>query len=164
MKVSALEVGGVFGKSRKTITNWLNENPPCPSDLENGDRVFITQDVARWLEERAARRALEKQPKKKPEGTEELQLRRLQAETELAEHNLRVALESVIPLDAHKAVARDHAGRIRAVLINLPSNYTLTLERAGVPAEAAQATLEEIAQDITRALRATADEMRLDDD
>src|SRR5690606_18180724 len=69
-------------------------------------------------------------------------------EIEIAEQEGRL-----VPVEDVEAVGAEIGDRLRAVLINMPSNYILHLERAGVAPEQGQAVLEEIAEELTRALR-----------
>lgn len=163
MKVSPKALAELYNVDRRTVTNWVNEDPPCPSDMEGRDRVFITQDVARWLEDRAVRKALEKKEKQEPQDTKKITERREFAQMRLAEIELEVREGSLIATDVHKEVVGEVCDRLRAVLINLPSNHTLTLERLGVSAQAAQEVLEAMADDLTRATRQVGDDMEVDD-
>ena len=163
MKASAVQLCEHYGVDRRSITNWLNSEPPCPSKLRGKVREFDTVEVARWHAERAARKAIDDRDRATPATISDIRNRRDLAQTRLAELDLAVRENELIPLETHKDVVTEICNRLRAVLINIPSNYTLTLERAGVAASAAQALLEEMAESLTAALRGTADDMETDD-
>lgn len=163
MKASASQLAEIYGVDRRTITNWLNEDPPCPSDTEKRVRVFATQDVAKWHQERAVRDALARKAKAEPVNMEDLRSRRELAQTRLAEIELAVKEGALISTDVHKDVVGEVCDRLRAVLINLPSNHALALEKLGVPAKEAQVVLEEIAEALTRSTRSVGDDIEAED-
>jgi len=163
MKATALDLVAHYNVDRRTITKWLSSDPPCPSQLKHKVREFDTAEVARWHAERAARNAIADRDRATPSNITELRARRDLAQTRLLEIDLALRESELIPMEVHKEVFADACNRMRAVLINIPSAYALTLERAGVAADAAQKMLEDMAESITTALRGTADEMETDD-
>lgn len=159
MEVSATQLAELYGVDDRTITNWVNEDPACPSAKRKRLRVFDTVAVAEWFAERRARQAVAKVQKQAPTDEKDARRRKLMAEAILAEIAVREKEGELIPADVHEDVCGQLADRMRAVCINAPSNYSLDLERAGVPAAQAQELLEKIADDLTRALRGVVDQV-----
>jgi phage terminase Nu1 subunit (DNA packaging protein) len=162
LKATALDLCAWYSVDRRTITKWLSADPPVPSTVEKKVRAFESSAVARWYADRAARNAIAERDRTTPSNITELRARRDLAQTRLLEIDLALREGELISMEAHQQVAEDACNRMRAVLINIPSTHTLALERAGVSAAAAQKVLEEIAEDITTALRGTAEEMLAD--
>ena len=98
-----------------------------------------------------------------PSNITELRARRDLAQTRLLEIDLALRESELIPMEVHKDVVVEICNRLRAVLINIPSAYALTLERVGMPAADAEKLLVDIAESLTTALRGTADETETDD-
>lgn len=123
---------------------------------DDGRAIYPWPAALRWYvtyrEELAARRAA-------PATIDEARERKLVAEARLAEIEVAKREGVLIPLETHEAVVAALAERLRAVLINAPSQYGLDLERAGVSPADAQTILENIADSLTRALRSTVDDL-----
>ncbi|MFN2327013.1 MAG: hypothetical protein ABR551_14205, partial [Gemmatimonadales bacterium] len=68
---------------------------------------------------------------------------------------------AVIATEAHTEVVSELAERLRAAIVNIPSNYGVDLERAGVDPAKAQGILERLATNLTQRLREVVDD---DDD
>ena len=81
------------------------------------------------------------------------------AESKLIEMDLAEREGKLVTVEDVEAVVGEIGDRLRAGLINLPSNYILHMERAGVAPEQGQAILEEIAAELTRSLRGAAEEV-----
>jgi phage terminase Nu1 subunit (DNA packaging protein) len=156
--VNASKLAELYGIDRRTVTNWLRMEPPCPSSVEGRERRFDTAAVASWHAARAAAQAVADLERRRPADLEEARRRKLVAEAVLCEMDVRVRDAELIPRDVHERVVEEIGERLRAVCLNTPSNYGLMLERAGVDAAAAQGVLEQLAADLTRALRGVADE------
>lgn len=152
---------------RKTVTNWINADPPCPSTGAGKKRRFILKQVVDWLVHRRTREleaellAFRAGGPSKDEVAEARQ-RQVIAESRLIEIELAEREGRVVAVEHVEQVVAEIADRIQPVLLNLPSNYTLHLEQLGVPPEKGQPVLEAIAQDLTRALRGTADDLEGD--
>lgn len=146
-----------FRKDRRTITNWVNENPPCPSVVVKRSRTFEPGDVLAWFEARAERRGQVAGEKTQPASFEAAKLRKLEAEAREAEMRVAKMIDSVIPVEAHEAVIIEICDQLRAVLLNVPGTYSVELERLGVSAVDAERILEAIMVELTHALRRVAD-------
>ncbi len=163
MKATALDLCAHYSVDRRTITKWLSSDPPVPSTLDKKVRIFDTAEVARWHSERAARNAIADRDRATPSNITELRNRRDLAQTRLLEIDLALRESELIPMEVHKDVVVEICNRLRAVLINIPSAYALTLERAGMPPASAEQVLVDMAESLTTALRGTADEMVAED-
>jgi phage terminase Nu1 subunit (DNA packaging protein) len=141
----------------RPLANWVRSDPPCPSFVEGKARKFDTARVAEWHAARAAAVAVAEIQRRRPADLEDAKRRKLIAEAQLAEIAVREKEGELIPADVHADVVGQMAERLRAVCINAPSTYALELERAGMDAASAQAVLEQVADDLTRALRGAAD-------
>ena len=164
MIVNAYTLCDIYGVTRRTLTNWLNSRPPCPSTLEDGERMFDTAAVARWRETRAADQAIARLDSQDPSGVVALERRKLYAEVRTAEMKADREEARLVPVDVVDQTVGEMADRLRAVCINAPANYGVDLERAGVTPDVAQEVLERIAEDLVRALRDEAQEYQLEDD
>lgn len=89
----------------------------------------------------------------------ELQRRRDEAETRLAEMDVAEREAQLVGIDQVDLVVAEVVERLRAGIINMPGNYGLRLEELGIDAAKAEAVLVAIAEDLTRLLRAAADEL-----
>lgn len=85
MMVLAEEIAEIFGVDRRTVTNWVNEKPPCPSEMDGNRRRFDTKAVTTWWAERAVRKDRDSRVEAAPGSKEEEELRKLRAEADLAE-------------------------------------------------------------------------------
>jgi len=163
LKATALDLCAWYSVDRRTITKWLSADPPVPSTVEKKVRVFDSAEVARWHSERTARNAIADRDRATPSNITELRARRDLAQTRLLEIDLALRESELIPMEVHKDNVVEICNRLRAVLLNIPSAYALTLERVGVPPADAEKLLVDIADNLTTALRGTADEMEADD-
>lgn len=153
---------------RKTVTNWINADPPCPSTGAGKRRRFNLKQVFDWYAQRKVREletellALRAgEPTK--DDVADARRRQTIAESRVVEIELAEREARIVAIEHVEEVVAEIAERIQPVLLNLPSNYTLNLEQLGIPPEKAQPVLEAIAQDLTRALRGTADDLEADD-
>lgn len=92
-----------------------------------------------------------------PTDIEAWRARKLAAEALREEHALKMDLKRAVSVEALDTVVGEIADRIRAVCINLPTTFGLELERAGVPADVAEATLEQIGVRVMDSFRGVAD-------
>lgn len=90
---------------------------------------------------------------------ERARARKMTADAQLAEIEVAKAEGRLVPIEEVVRSGDEVADRLRAVLINLPANYGLRLEEAGVPAAQAESVLEAIAEELTRAIRQVADDL-----
>lgn len=163
MDLTGTELARLFEVDRRTVTNWLRMDPPCPSEGSGQARRFRMKAVVDWMLDRERARhakALEiEQEKLTEEEVKQARDRRTIIESKLIEMDLAEREGRLVTVEDVDAVGAEIGDRLRAVLINLPSNYTLHLERAGVAPEKGQAVLEEIAEEMTRSLRGAAEEL-----
>lgn len=157
MALTAKELAAHYGVDRRTVTNWLNSDPPCPSWKDGNARLFDGAKVAEWKEARAVADALSAISRKAPEGLEEAELRKAVADALLAE--IRVAKEegSLIPLEVHERVVGEMGDRLMGVLTALPDTFAIRLEQLEVAPRDARAVLESVQEELVRALRGVAD-------
>ena len=164
MALTGTELAQLFEVDRRTVTNWLRMDPPCPSEGAGQARRFRLKAVVDWMleRERARHRAeLERYIAEQltEEQVKEARDLRTINESKLIAMDLAEREGKLVTVEDVEAVVGEIGDRLRAVLINLPSNYVLHLERAGVLPEKGQAVLEEIAEELTRALRGAVEEM-----
>lgn len=157
MIVNATKLAEIYNVDPRTITNWVNASPPCPSWTEGRERKFDTSAVTEWREQQAVAKALAQMTKTPPDSLIEAERRRAVAEALQAEIKAAKAEGSVIPLDVHEEVVGELGDRVMAVVQNVPDTYSLDLERAGIPPREARAVLERIQQDLVVALRGAAE-------
>lgn len=154
-----------FGDSARTIEYYVNEGMPCEGT--GRDRRFPWPEVRAWRDARIRRMERESVEKRlKPATADDAAAAKRQQqidEARMTAIDLAEREAKLVTIEHLESVVGDIGERMRAVLINLPSNYLLPLERVGVPPEKGQAVLEEIAEDLTRALRGVADELEDDD-
>lgn len=156
-RVGIVEAAKRLGLTHQALGQWA-ARPGAPIELRDGKRYCLWPTFPRWREfERD--RALREKKQDPPADTKEARQRLLVAEVTMAEIDAARAEGKLIPVEDLEAVVAELGERLRAALINLPSNYQLDLERAGVAPEAAQEVLERIAEDLTRSLRETVAEM-----
>lgn len=123
MKVSAQQLAELYGVDRRTVTNWVNSAPPCPSDMRGRVREFDTVAVARWREQQAARKAVEQQVPLKPVDLEEARCRYETARAELEELKLAQLRRQLLHVDdVSKELDRILQG-LRAFLLSLPAAW-----------------------------------------
>lgn len=95
----------------------------------------------------------------KPASFEDAKARKMEAEAQLVEMELADRQRRTIQTDVHEEVVGQVGDRLLAVLVNVPGNYSLRLEALGIDAKVAEAVLESISTDLTRALQGTADDL-----
>jgi phage terminase Nu1 subunit (DNA packaging protein) len=157
--MTATELANHYGVDRRTITNWVNSTPPCPSWKDGTHRKFDTVKVDEWKMAKAVAEAMANIGRRAPDDMAEAELRKAVADALLAE--VRAAKEegSVVPLDLHEQVVGEMGDRAMAVIQNIPSTYAIRLEQLGISPREARAVLEVLQEDLVLALRGVADEM-----
>jgi phage terminase Nu1 subunit (DNA packaging protein) len=161
MKVTAVELMKWYGVDRRTVTNWLNSTPPCPSQLRGRIRQFDTVDVARWKDSIAGDRAVAKREKEcQPSvNLDAARQRKVEAEAQLAELELAERRGEIIPLSVYEERITRLCEQLAARCKTL-GRYMGDVQRALTDIDAAE-LLERIQDDLLRALMATDD---LDDE
>lgn len=159
MMVNATQLADIYDVDRRTIVNWLNADPPCPSTGVGKARVFDTALVAKWHAERAVREATEHRP---PPDIEAAKERKLIADAQLAELQVAQAEGRVIPLDVHEQRVSALLDRLRAPLANMPGTYVLHLERLGIETARGQEVLETVRDAVMLELMGVADDVEAD--
>ena len=127
MKITAKQLCDWYSIDRRTLTNWINSDPPCPSTKNRkGERIFDSGDVATWREERAqrqAREAWDKSQKKEPENMADAELRKAIADAEIAELKVMRLRGDVVTLEHYRKELRRVLGRVRARFAAIPGEY-----------------------------------------
>jgi phage terminase Nu1 subunit (DNA packaging protein) len=149
MQLTAKQVADYYGVRERTVTNWVNSDPPCPSILDGSRRFFDSATVAAWKEQRAVDAAISRA---NPVDFEEAKGRKMAAEAELTELELaRVRGESV-PVALFAEKVRDLATKIRSQLLAAPGRYSARVVGiATLPA--AQQQLDAIVRDVLNELK-----------
>lgn len=158
MIVSPAQLAEIYSVDPRTVTNWINSTPPCPSWIEGRSRKFDTSKVAEWREAQAVAKALANVSREAPGDLEEAELRKAVADALIAEIKAAREEGSVIPIDVHQDVVGELGDRAMAVVQNIPSTYSLDLERLGITPHDARLVLEQVQDDLVRALRGVADD------
>jgi phage terminase Nu1 subunit (DNA packaging protein) len=156
MRVDAAKLCDIHGVDRKTVTNWLNEKPPCPSRIKKRKREFDTVEVGRWLEARA----VEKSGGKKQASTatfNDARARKMDLDARLAELELLKAEGQLIPIDMYEREMSAVLERVRGVINVIPSKYLSTIQITRTDLEA-QAAGETIRDGLLEALQGAGDE------
>jgi phage terminase Nu1 subunit (DNA packaging protein) len=164
MICSPAQLAEFYGVDPRTVTNWINSEPPCPSWKEGRERKFDTAKVAEWYAAQAVAKAVANISREPPTDLSDAERRKAIADAQLAE--IRVAKEEgeLIPKDIHESVVADLCDRLRAVALNISSSHSMSLERLGVPPAEAQTVLDTISDSIMQTLQNSADGMEDDDD
>jgi phage terminase Nu1 subunit (DNA packaging protein) len=164
MICGAVELADFYGVEKRTITNWVNSTPPCPSWKDGTARKFDTRKVDEWRIARAVAEAMSNVSRTPPDSIAEAELRKAIADAVLAEIKAAREEGDVIPKDVLEQVVGELGDRAMAVVQNIPDRYCLDLERLGVPQKEAMTVLEQLQDEIARALRGAADEAEDDVD
>src|ERR1041385_9237793 len=80
MRLTAYQLAEYYGVDERTVTNWVNSKPPCPSRKEGGRRYFDSVQVAAWREAKVKARAAGEEL-----DFEKAKARKMAADAELAE-------------------------------------------------------------------------------
>ena len=155
--LTGTQLAALLEIDRKTVTNWMNETPPCPSIGTGKARRFRMKDVWEWGIQRERARHEAEMVRFEAELTDdqvkEARDRRVIAESKMAELDLAEREGRVVAAEHVDEVVGEIGERVRAVLINMPSTYVVDLEKLGVTPADGEAVLEKIAGDLTAALR-----------
>jgi phage terminase Nu1 subunit (DNA packaging protein) len=141
--VNRSELAAIFGVAGTTVDAWIRAGCPVVKRATGRGRgmnrwVFDSAAVGEWLRERAVANAIGNSEKLDREA---LELRRLRAMAEIAEHELGQMRRELVAVDvAAEAVRRDYAA-IQARLLSMPSKLAPELAAIAMPAEA-RAVLE----------------------
>ena len=122
--VNRSELAVVFGVSVVTVDNWMKQGCPMVERGGTGGRShkFDTAAVFRWRND-LARESMNPDA----QSAEELKLRKLRAETELAELELAEAAGIVAPVvDFERALAKQNAV-VRQNVMTVPQRVVLSL-------------------------------------
>lgn len=124
--VNRTGLSDVFGVALNTIDSWVRQG--CPYVQRGAGRgrewQFNTADVNKWLQQK---RAAEAKGNSQESEAEELRLRKLAAETELAELELAKAKGDVAPVsEFERAQARAFA-EIRTNVMNVAQRVVIQL-------------------------------------
>lgn len=136
MRLTVKQLAEFYDVDRRTITNWVNSTPGCPSWKEGSERFFDSVKVAAWREAKAR---AESERDATPLDLEEARARKMTADAELAELELGRLRGELVPVDAVRTTMADLTSRVRAQLLAIPGRYSARI--VGLPslAEAARA-------------------------
>lgn len=157
MKVSGTELARLRGVDRKTVTNWLNETPPCPSTGTGSARRVNLVDFADWWAERAVRQAAAAAPREEADEARE-RARKMRADADLSELKVARAREELVDVTA---VIRSHerlCAVVRAKVSAIRGKWAPRVIGLATMGEATQA-MDRLAADILAALVDGADEL-----
>lgn len=151
------EAAEALGITPQALGLWM-KRPGAPVEGVGRDRRCLWPDFPLWREhEIKAQIRSEAKQADRPANLVEAEQRKAVADAVLAELKVGKEEEALIAVVVHEQVVGEMADRLRAVLVNAPSNYLADLERLGVKPKDGQAVLEKIAEDLTLALRASVD-------
>jgi phage terminase Nu1 subunit (DNA packaging protein) len=127
MRVTAEQLAEWYDVERRTITNWLNATPPCPSKKHGRERTFDSAAVAKWREDRAAATAEEAALARFPGSAEweTARTRKMAAEAGRAELALATERGELGSVEDFRQVLRQGFSRIRAQLLSIPGRYAV---------------------------------------
>src|SRR5690349_5231083 len=109
----------MYGVDRRTVTNWLNEDPACPSKQGKAGRAreFDTAAVARWYGDRAARKAVKEHESQRPASTINIadeEARKAKADADIAEMKRDQMRGELVPIAEFRRVVERLCGLLRA--------------------------------------------------
>lgn len=117
MRFSRAQVAECFGVAATTVDAWVKRGCPVAQRGSRGvEWVFNSADVARWLRDSAVAEATGDDA----DPMEDLRLRKLRAETEVAELELAKAKASVVDLPAVERVLGSVMSELQVRLRALP--------------------------------------------
>lgn len=160
--LNQLELADVLGVTPRQVRNL--EEKGLPYDDTLGVKRYPKRTCQRWYVEFKQEEAVSRLERQESTGLDEWERRKASADARLAEIKVLKEEGRLLPNEVHERVVGEVAERLRAVLINAPSNYAMTLEAAGVDPQVAQDVLEGLTQDLTQALRDEAEAMEIDAD
>lgn len=159
--LTQMQLADVLGVTTRQIRNL--EARGLPIDESTGTKLYPKRQCQRWYIEFKQEEALGRAEREQTTDLEEAQRRKVLAEARLAEIKVLREEGRLVPLETVEAIHAETGDRLRAVLVNAPSNYAIHLERAGVEPAVAQEILEQLAEELIRALRGVADDLEADD-
>lgn len=121
MQLTAKQLADYYGVQARTVTNWVNSEPPCPSTVDGRNRWFDSVAVAAWKE---ARLRAELVRESAPLDFEDAKKRKMAAEAELMELELAKLRGELVPIEESRLVMREIAARIRSQLLAVPGRYS----------------------------------------
>lgn len=147
-----------IGKTAQAIGIWM-KRPGAPVEIVGGKTYCVWPDFPNWREKELEKQVRsESRQEDRPTELNEAVLRRAIADAVIAELAAAEKERTQLHVGVHEEVVGTLCDRLRGALVNMPSNYAVELERAGVPADQAQAILERISEDLTATLRASVEE------
>ncbi|EAM3588059.1 terminase small subunit [Salmonella enterica] len=136
----------VFGVSLPTVDNWRRAGCPTLAIGGSGKSYsFDTAAIADWLRERAVRSATGETA----QTEDELKLRKLEAETVMAELELAKARGEVAPVDQMGRMVAHAFSEVRAGMRNIPGRVVSLLIGENDQRRFKRVLLEEIDQVLT---------------
>ncbi|MFS9379428.1 terminase small subunit [Citrobacter sp. ANG330] len=141
IKANRAELSSIWGVSLPTITSWINAG--CPYVVKGSKSrawVFDTAAVAQWREDHKVKAATGQTTLTE----DELKLRKLEAETVMAELELAKARGDVAPLELMSGMMSHVFAQVRAGIRNLPTRCVSQLIGESDPRKFKQVMLMEI--------------------
>lgn len=158
-EVGRSEIALTLGVSAREITNLVKAHPDFPSVISGRSRTFPRRRCVQWYVRFKAQEAVKRAKPATPTNVDEMQRRRAEADMKMAEMDVADREGRLVSVDHVDQVVGEVCERLRAILVNVPGNYGLRLEELGVDAAAAEAVLTAIVDDLTKPLRAAADDI-----
>lgn len=170
MKTAEDEVGravlaATLGISEREISNLVKDHVDFPS-IQRGkrSRVFPLRQCVHWYVRFKSAEAVKRAKPATTSDVEEMRRRRAEAEMKLMEMDVADREGRLVSVDQVDRVVGEVCDRLRAAIVNMPGNYGLKLEELGLAADVAEATLTQIAEELTQVLRGTADDLEMHGD
>ena len=159
MRLSAQQLAKACNIDRRTVTNWLNEKPACPSTIVKRTRYFDLLQVIEWREQRAVRQARAQWEKDNPRPDElkDARDRKAIVETRILELELGEREGRLIPLEVHEQRVRSLCEPLAARCKSL-GKYMGDVQLATTDVEA-MALLEKMGDDLLASLMGAADDL-----
>jgi len=147
MRLTAKQLAEHYGVEERTVTNWVNSKPPCPSRKEGNRRFFDSVQVAAWREAKIRHEAAGEEL-----DFEKARARKMSADAELAELELARVRGEQVPIDSFRETVSDIATRIRAQLLAAPGRYSARVVGMTTLPEA-QRALDAVVRDVLNELK-----------
>jgi len=148
--ITAAELARLFEISSQAVVKWRHAG--CP--VEPGGRTFRVASVVAWMLERERARLDEAMAAgESRDRWQAARASKVEYEARLAGIALAEKEGTLLPDHVLRGVVGEFCDNLRAVLVNVPANYVVDLERVGVPPKEAEGVLQRIAEDLTAALR-----------
>jgi phage terminase Nu1 subunit (DNA packaging protein) len=123
VRVTAKQLADWYGVEPRTVVNWVNSDPPCPSTKEGRLRYFDSAAVAKWREERAEDAALARLPGSNAWELARARTRKTLADAQLAEIELERERGETIAVATVRATWAKIAAGMRAQLLSIPGRF-----------------------------------------